>query len=65
MPELDSHKASPSNPDPLLDRFSPWHPCGPDYASYSTGMKRSSHLYCIGSSCRLAPGDRDTEGAAQ
>lgn len=65
MPELDSHRASHSNPEPLLDRFSPWHPCGPDYTSYSAGMKRSSHLYLTDAVCRLAPGDKDTEGAAQ
>jgi hypothetical protein len=26
-------------------RFSPWHAAGPDYASYSAGMKRCSDLH--------------------
>jgi hypothetical protein len=65
MPELDSHLPSPTNPDPLKSRFSPWHTCGPNYSSYSTGMKRSSHLRLVSAVCRLAPGDLDTQAAAQ
>jgi len=64
MPELDSHTPSPSNPTPLESTYSPWHACGPDYATYSAGMKRCSHLRLIGASCRLAPGQSDTEAAA-
>jgi len=65
MPELDSHHPSPTNPDPLKSSFSPWHACGPDYSSYSAGMKRCSHLRLISAICRLAPGDLDTQAAAQ
>lgn len=65
MPELDSHAPSPDHPDPLSSRFSPWHACGADYGSYSTGMKRCSDLHLVGAACRLAPGNTDTESAAQ
>jgi len=66
MPELDSHKPSlPSNPTPLESPFSPWHACGSNYESYSAGMARSSHLKFISATCRLAPGNDDTEGAAR
>ena len=65
MPELDSHKPSPSNPTPLVSPFSPWHACGPNYGSYSAAMSRCSHLQLLGANCRLAPGDNDTMGAAQ
>jgi len=64
MPELDSHKPSPTNPTPLEDVFSPWHPCGSDYEQYSAGMKRCSHLRLLGATCRLSPGQTDTEAAA-
>lgn len=63
MPELDSHAASADHPDPLSSTFSPWHAAGADYASYSAGMKRRSHLHLIGAVCRLAPGDTNTEAA--
>ncbi|ELR05537.1 hypothetical protein VC83_09240 [Pseudogymnoascus destructans] len=64
IPELDSHQRSPSNPEPLTSTFSPWHPLGPDYGSYSAGMKRCSHLRLVEVVCRLLPGDTDTEAAA-
>ncbi|EEP75692.1 predicted protein [Uncinocarpus reesii 1704] len=63
IPELDSHRATPANPKPLMSRFSPWHACGSDYASYSAGMRRRSHLQLVEATCRLAPGDSDTEAA--
>ncbi|RMJ26759.1 hypothetical protein PHISP_02359 [Aspergillus sp. HF37] len=65
MPELDSHKPSSTNPTPLISPFSPWHACGPDYASYSAAMSRCSHLQLLGADCRLEPGDTDTGGAAR
>ncbi|EGE78919.2 hypothetical protein, variant [Blastomyces dermatitidis ATCC 18188] len=42
IPELDSHEATPANPEPVTSRFAPWHACGPDYASYSKG----NEAYC-------------------
>lgn len=65
MPELDSHKPSPDNPSPLFYPFSPWHACGPHYASYSAAMSRCSHLQLLGAECRLMPGDDNTNNAAQ
>jgi hypothetical protein len=65
MPELDSHRPSPSNSDPVMARLSPWHACGKDFASYSAGMKRCSHLRFLGAECRLAPDDSDTEAASR
>jgi hypothetical protein len=65
MPELDSHTPLPNNPDPLKSRFSPWHACGTDYCSYVAGMKRHSDLHLVSAVCRLAPGNSDTEAAAQ
>ena len=67
IPELDSHTLSPANPAPLQGRFSPWHACGPlsSYLKYSAGMKRHSDLHLLSATCRLAPGDDDTEGAAR
>ncbi|KAF1986854.1 hypothetical protein K402DRAFT_331986 [Aulographum hederae CBS 113979] len=64
MPELDSHFPSKENPTPITSRFSPWHACRNDYASYSAGMKRTSDLSLVGAVCRLAPGDIDTDAAA-
>jgi hypothetical protein len=61
MPELDSHAKTSSNPNPLQDRFSPWHACGKDYPSYSAGMKRHASLSLLGCVLRLAPGDYDAE----
>lgn len=63
MPELDSHNVTPTNPDPLGYRFSPWHACGDNYPSYSPGMKRSAHLRLVNVTCRLQPGDSDIETA--
>jgi hypothetical protein len=64
MPELDSHKATQSNPNPITTRFSPWHACGKDYASYSAGMMRQSDLELVSVHCRLAAGDTNTMEAA-
>ena len=60
MPELDSHRPTPSNPTPLESPFSPWHACGPDYESYSAAMARISHLQMLEATCRLAPGNTTT-----
>jgi len=65
MPELDSHRPVPDNPDPLKSRFSPWHACGKEYDRYSAIMKRHSDLHLVGALLRLAPGDVDTESAAR
>jgi hypothetical protein len=65
IPELDSHAPSRDNPNPLSSRFSPWHVAGPDYASYSAGMKCCSDLHLVGAICRLALGDTDTEATAR
>ncbi|KAL2839414.1 hypothetical protein BJY01DRAFT_237122 [Aspergillus pseudoustus] len=65
MPELDSHTPSRENPEPLTSRFSPWHACGPDFQGYAAAMARSSHFQLLGVTCRLASGDKDTEGAAR
>lgn len=65
MPELDSQDPSPSNPDPLGSPFSPWHACGDDHKAYSTIMKRCAHLRLLNATCRLEPGQTDTQAAAQ
>jgi hypothetical protein len=67
MPELDSHTPSQMNPTPLESRFSPWHACGPlsTHPTYSAGMKRHADLQLLAATCRLAPGDKDTIGAAK
>ncbi|OCL14231.1 hypothetical protein AOQ84DRAFT_309289, partial [Glonium stellatum] len=65
MPELDSHRVTPQNPNPITSRFSPWHACGHDYSSYSAAMKRRSHLHIHGIVCRLGPGDVDHEAASR
>lgn len=67
IPELDSHHTSPSNPDPLHTRFSPWHACGPSstHSKYSAGMKRHADLHLLGATLRLKPGDQDIRGAAK
>ncbi len=64
IPELDSHTVTEANPKPLNDRFSPWHPCGPDESSYIAGMKRNAHLSLLGAACRLSPSDGSGESAA-
>ncbi|OJD14200.1 hypothetical protein AJ78_05440 [Emergomyces pasteurianus Ep9510] len=63
IPELDSHKATPTNPEPVASRFAPWHACGADYNSYLRGMKRTADLHLIDVTCRLAPGDGDIAAA--
>ncbi|KUJ12325.1 uncharacterized protein LY89DRAFT_592825 [Mollisia scopiformis] len=67
IPELDSHHPSTSYPNPILERFSPWHAAGPPsaYTAYSAGMKRHSGLHLLSVALRLAPGDRDTSAAAE
>lgn len=65
MPELDSHRVTAHNPNPIGDRFSPWHACGSDFESYSAGMKRQGDLQFVSATCRLQPGDNDTAGAAR
>ncbi|KAK2812266.1 hypothetical protein FQN50_001624 [Emmonsiellopsis sp. PD_5] len=66
MPELDSHHPTPEFPEPVTSRFSPWHGCGsPYYAFYSACMKRTAELQLAGVTCRLAPGDTDTDAAVQ
>lgn len=64
MPELDSHAACAMNPRPLLDRFSPWHPCGADYDRYVRDMKRTSHLHLIGCNLQLAGQGADVAARA-
>ncbi|OAX81462.1 hypothetical protein ACJ72_04201 [Emergomyces africanus] len=63
IPELDSHRATPTNPEPVASRFAPWHACGKDYDSYSRGMKRTADLHLVDVTCRLAPGDGDIDAA--
>ena len=65
MPELDSQSPTPGHSDPLLSRFSPWHPCGKDYAAYSAGFQRRSHLHLAEAVLRLPEGDSDTYAAAK
>jgi hypothetical protein len=67
MPELDSHHTTPSNPQPLIDRFSPWHACGPKalHPTYSDIMKKHADLHLVGAVLRLAPGDSATEAASR
>ena len=49
MPELDSHRPDPEHPDPLGQRFSPWHAAGPKerYAAYKEGMRRAGNLRLV------------------
>lgn len=65
MPELDSHTTSEWNQNPLMSRFSPWHPCGSDYDGYVKEMKNSAALHLLGCTLRLGPGDEDVNAAAQ
>ncbi|KAK5073587.1 hypothetical protein LTR64_007277 [Lithohypha guttulata] len=65
MPELDSHTPTAGNPTPLQSTFSPWHAAGKDYEAYSAGMKRCAHLKFLSATCRLTPGDSNTEQAAK
>jgi hypothetical protein len=67
MPELDSHHSSQEHPDPLGERFSPWHAAGPkaSYKEYSGGMRRHADLHLLSAVLRLAPGDKDIAGAAK
>lgn len=67
IPELDSHKPSLSNPNPLSAPYSPWHACGPttNYDKYSAGMRRNGDLHLVGATLRLKPGESDTHNAAE
>jgi hypothetical protein len=65
MPELDSHTAVTANPDPVGERFGPWHALGEDYVTMEKGMKKSGHLWMVGVELRLAEGDTETGSAVQ
>jgi hypothetical protein len=67
MPELDSHNPSKEHPEPLSERFSPWHAAGPSsaYPNYSAAMSRHAHLHLLTATLRLAAGDKDTIAAAR
>lgn len=65
MPELDSHTPCEKNPEPLTERFSPWHACGSEYDRYVLDMKKTSHLHLLGCNLSLGRRDTDVEGAAQ
>lgn len=67
MPELDSHHKSSDHPDPLNERFSPWHAAGPPstYPVYLAGMERHAHLQLLSATLRLAAGDKDTNSATR
>jgi hypothetical protein len=67
MPELDSHDILDDHPDPLNERFSPWHAVGPPsaYPTYLACMKRHSRFRLESAILRLAPEDEDTIGATQ
>lgn len=65
MPELDSHAPTKENPEPLKERFSKWHACGPGFQSYSRLMRKYSDLHLLGLLLRLEEGNVDTEGAAR
>ncbi|KAL5318600.1 hypothetical protein ACEPPN_013663 [Leptodophora sp. 'Broadleaf-Isolate-01'] len=67
IPELDSHRPHPDYPDPLGERFSPWHAAGPEekYGVYVEGMKRHAHLWLVDVTLRLEAGGGDVEGAAR
>jgi hypothetical protein len=67
IPELDSHHSTPSNPTPLLARFSPWHTCGPPskHSTYAAGMRRQADLHLLSTTLRLKPMDTDTVDASK
>ncbi|KAH7346614.1 hypothetical protein BKA65DRAFT_595091 [Rhexocercosporidium sp. MPI-PUGE-AT-0058] len=67
IPELDSHREHPEHPDPLRERFSPWHAAGPGerYAVYREGMRRAGGLWLVSVMVRLKDGDGGVEGAAR
>ena len=67
IPELDSHFARDGVPDGVRERWAPWHACGPGsrWAAYGEVMRRHGHLYLLGASLQLAPGDVDVEGGAK
>ena len=63
MPELDSMQPTPDFPRPMIERFSPWGACGPDFESYGAGMQQAWHLRLRDVRLQLAPGDSDVAGA--
>jgi hypothetical protein len=63
MPELDSHRATHDNPEPIMTRFSPWHACGKNFTKYAAGMRRHGDLQFVGAVCKLKAGE-DIEDAA-
>ena len=65
MPELDSHTPCEKNPEPLTERFSPWHPCGGDYDRYIFDMKKTLHLHLLGCNLHLGSNDTNADGATQ
>jgi len=67
MPELDSHRPDPEHPDPLGQRFSPWHAAGPKerYAAYKEGMRRAGNLRLVEVVLRLKDEDQDVKGATR
>ncbi|KAL2871234.1 uncharacterized protein BJX67DRAFT_370022 [Aspergillus lucknowensis] len=65
MPELDSHRPSGENPEPLLSPFSAWHACGPEFKSYAPAMAGSANLQLLAATCRLTPDDSNTTAAAK
>ncbi|RDW60182.1 hypothetical protein BP5796_11788 [Coleophoma crateriformis] len=65
IPELDSHSPQDGMGDFIVNKFAPWHACGSDYASYSSGMKRHSNLQFVQILVQLAPGDKDIMSAVK
>lgn len=67
MPELDSHCPDSKQPDPLSERFSPWHAAGPKerYAVYREEMKRAGALRLVEVVLRSKAEDQDVKGAAR
>lgn len=65
LPELDGHEVCSANPNPVGDRFSPWHPLGADYKGYVEGMRRAGELFLEGVVLRLGEGEGDTQAAVE
>jgi len=66
MPELDSHRSTPTWPTPHLTTISPWGALGSASRAplYLAAMRDASHLRLVGVVLRLEPHDTDTVGAA-
>ncbi|KAF1811521.1 hypothetical protein P152DRAFT_58665 [Eremomyces bilateralis CBS 781.70] len=67
IPELDSHTPTKEHPNPVTERFSPWHALGPikNYPQHLEAMKNASALKLVGVVCRLEAGDVDAEAASR